>query len=66
VSEAEGGGDDVSGMIAGIRSPDVALPPAGIRPDGLAGCAQTGAESASAAITATPLKRCFVFICSLR
>jgi len=38
----------------------------GVRPDGLAGCAQAGAESANAAITATPLKGCFVFICSLR
>ena len=38
----------------------------GVRPDGLAGCAQAGAESASAAITATPLKRFLVFICSLR
>jgi hypothetical protein len=98
VSEAEDGGDDVSGIIAGMRSPDVLLPPVGIwpdgvgagggapvvygvrpgppglgpgipiefPPDGLAGCAQAGAESASAAITATPLKRCFVFICSLR
>ena len=35
-------------------------------PDGLAGCAQAGAESASAAITATPPKRCFIFICNLR
>jgi hypothetical protein len=36
VFEAEGGVDDVSGMIAGIRSPDVLLPPAGIWPDGVA------------------------------
>jgi hypothetical protein len=36
--------------------------PTAFPPDGLAGCAQTGAESASAAITATPPKRCFVFI----
>ena len=33
---------------------------------GLAGCAQAGAENASAAITATPLKRYFVFIRNLR
>jgi hypothetical protein len=49
VSDAEG----VGGILVGS---DVALPPAGIRPDGLAGCAQTGAESASAAITVTPPK----------
>jgi hypothetical protein len=29
-------------------------------PDGLAGCAQTGAQNASAATTATPVKRCFM------
>ena len=53
---------DVAGIIGGIRSPDVALPPAGIRftPDGLAGCAETDAEIASAATSATPVKRCFM------
>jgi hypothetical protein len=83
----------VAGRRCILVGSDVALPPAGIRPDGpapvlygirpgppglgpgipiefppdgLAGCAQAGAESASAAITATPLKRCFAFICSLR
>ena len=47
----------MDGMLVGS---DVCLPPAGIRPDGLAGCAQTGAEIASAAITAMPVKRCFI------
>jgi hypothetical protein len=36
--------------------------PTAFPPDGLAGCAPTGAENASAATTATPFKRCFVVI----
>lgn len=36
--------------------------PIGFPPEGLAGCAPTGAENASAAITATPVKRCFMLI----
>jgi hypothetical protein len=36
VLEAEGGDDDVSGIIVGIRDPDVLLPPVDIRPDGVA------------------------------
>jgi hypothetical protein len=43
----------------------IALPP-GLALPGLITCAPTGAENASAAITATPLKRRLVFICSLR
>ena len=35
--------------------------PMALPPDGLAGWAQTGAENASAAITATPVIRCFIF-----
>src|SRR5215469_6836993 len=35
----------------------IALPPAG-----LAGCAQTGAANASAATTATPVRRCFMVL----
>lgn len=34
--------------------------PMALPPDGLAGWAQTGAENASAAITATPVMRCFI------
>jgi hypothetical protein len=38
-------------------------------PEGLAGCAHTGAEKASAATTATPVRRCFIVLilpCNLR
>ena len=34
--------------------------PTELPPDGLAVCAQTGPENASAATTATPVKRCFM------
>jgi hypothetical protein len=34
-------------------------------PDGLTGCAPMGAENASAATTATPVRRCFIFRSSL-
>jgi len=36
--------------------------PIGFPPDGLAGCARAGAEKASAAITATPVKRHLMLI----
>jgi hypothetical protein len=62
---AEGGGAAVvrGPELYGVRpgppgfGPGV---PMELPPDGLAGCAQTGAENASAAITATPVKRCFI------
>ena len=45
-----------------VGDSDVARPPLDIRPPevGLAGCAQGGAEKASAATTATPVRRCFM------
>jgi hypothetical protein len=36
--------------------------PIAFPPDGLAGCAQTGAEKASTAATATPFTRSFMFM----
>jgi hypothetical protein len=67
---AEGAGaGGAAPVLSGVRPGPPGLgpgTPTAFPPDGLAGCAQTGAESASAAITATPPKRCFVFICNLR
>ena len=34
--------------------------PIGFPPDGLAGCADAGAQNASAATIATPVMRCFI------
>jgi len=34
--------------------------PMGFPPDGLAGCANTGAQNPSAAAIATPVNRCFI------
>ena len=39
--------------------------PIALPPDGLTGCAQTGAENASAATTATPVISCFMVRSSL-
>jgi len=66
---AEGGAE--GGGAAVVRGPElygVSPGPPGfgpgtpkaLPPDGLAGCAQTGAENASAATTATPVMRCFI------
>src|SRR6202040_2315494 len=62
---AEGGG---AAVVRGPELYGVSPGPPGfgpgvpieLPPDGLACCAQTGAENASAATTATPVKRCFI------
>ena len=68
---AEGGAD--GGGAAAVRGPElygVSPGPPGfgpgapmaLPPDGLAGCAQTGAENASAATIATPVSKCFMLL----
>ena len=53
-SAAEGGAPVLYGVNPGPPGFGPGMP-IGFPPDGLAGCAQTGAANASAAITATPV-----------
>jgi hypothetical protein len=63
LAEGAGAGGGAAPVLYGVSPGPPGLgpgTPTAFPPDGLAACAQAGAESASAAITATPPKRCFV------
>ena len=70
---AAGAGAEGAGAAAGRAGPELygvnpGPPgfgpgiPIAFPPEGLTGCAPTGPENASAATTATPVKRCFMLI----